>query len=216
MQIMNIKKAAIYGDSISTTGYPCGGYGTLLGEKLGIETVYNHAIGASGLTEGTPNNLVQLLEDPLNLHEDVDLAILWHGTNDWYWGAPVGIPGTADMRNPKTYVGALTEAVTRIRAAAPRARILAMTPLWRVETPDGCREKAEAWNCPNKLGFTLRDYAHALEEMSSILCFPVVDLRRLTNFNGRNTHIYQPDGVHPSDEGHRVIADILAGFLAAL
>ena len=137
MQIMNIKKAAIYGDSISTTGYPCGGYGTLLGEKLGIETVYNHAIGASGLTEGTPNNLVQLLEDPLNLHEDVDLAILWHGTNDWYWGAPVGIPGTADMRNPKTYVGALTEAVTRIRAAAPRARILAMTPLWRVETPDG-------------------------------------------------------------------------------
>ena len=213
---MQIKTTVIYGDSISTSEYPCGGYGIQLQQAMGIKTLHNHAIGASGLTEGTPNNLVQLLENPQNLHDDADLVILWHGTNDWYWGVPVGVPGTEDMQNRKTYVGALTEAVTKIRAAAPQARVLCMTPLCRRETPDGCTETGEAWLNPNKIGVPLRDYCDALEEMSRILCFPVLDLRRLTNFNPQNFHIYQPDGVHPSDAGHRVIADILQGFLKSL
>lgn len=210
---MNIKTAVIYGDSISTSDYGKGGYEPYLRQKLGIETVYNHAIGASALTDGTYCSLIRLLDDSAYLHADADLVILWHGTNDWYWGAPVGIPGSADMEDERTYVGALNHAVRKIRAAAPSALMISMTPLWRFQAPDGCETAAEAWTNPNRAGAVLWDYSDALLEMSRILCFPVVDLRALTGFNEFNYPVYLPDMVHPSDPGYRIISDILCSFL---
>jgi len=212
---MTAKTLVIYGDSISTRNYPNGGYGQCLQQQLGLETVYNHAIGASALTDGTPNNLIRLLDDESKLHADADLVIIWHGTNDWYWGAPVGDIAGGDLENEGTYVGALNHAIRKIRTAAPQAKLICMTPIWRYQAPDGCTAAAEAWSNPNKIGATLRDYCNALQEMSRLLCFPVVDLRTLTNFNEFNQPVYQPDLVHPSDAGHQVIADILCAFIRA-
>lgn len=210
---MKMKTAAIYGDSISTRECGNGCYEIYLKRDLGIETVYNHAIGASALTDGTYCNLIRLLDDEANLHDDVDLVILWHGTNDWYWGARIGVPGTSDMEDESTYVGALNHAVRKIRAAAPGAKLLSMTPLWRREKPDGCETAGEAWNHPNKLGHTLREYCQALQAMGQILDFPVLDIRTLTNFDASTALVCQPDNVHPSAEGYRIIAGYLLEFL---
>lgn len=210
---MKAKTAVIYGDSISTRNYGNGGYEQYIKHELGLDVIHNHAISASALTDGTPNNLIRLLDDESMLHPDADLVVLWHGTNDWYWGAPVGNPMSGDLENESTYVGALNHAVRKIRAAAPQAKILCLTPLWRLQAPDGCETVAEAWINSNKIGATLRDYCHTLQEMSQLLCFPVLDMRSLTNFNEFNHPVYQPDMVHPSDAGYRVIADILCGFI---
>ena len=46
-------------------------------------------LGPAGFQK-TPNSLISLLENQENLPKDADLIIIWHGTNDWYWGAPLG------------------------------------------------------------------------------------------------------------------------------
>ncbi len=210
---IKIKTAVIYGDSISTADFGNGGYGKLIKEKLGIETLYNHAISASAMTDGTPNNLIRLLDDEANLHSDAELVIIWHGTNDWYWGAPIGEYHENGRQDENTFIGALVNSVLRIRKCAPTAKIVYLTPLWRYQNPDRCDKVAEAWTNKNAVGLTLCDYYNAIIDMSRLMCFPVIDMRTWTNFNRSNHSIYQPDLVHPSEEGYKIIADIICGHI---
>ena len=205
-----MKKLVIYGDSISTIECANGGYQSKLMPKIPFDVVCNHAVGASGLATGTPNNLISILEDPSKVHADADLVLLWHGTNDWYWGTPLGEETDID---PSTYYGGLKVAVERIRQAAPQAKIMAFTPLFRLQAPDGCEIEAEAYDNPNKIGLTLAAYRDALIRVGARYSFPVVDLRTLTNFNLYNYPIYMPDKVHPSESGCEVLATIMANHI---
>ena len=49
---------AIYGDSISLDSYPGGGWPSRVAAALQPYAMYNHAIGASGLSATTPNNTI--------------------------------------------------------------------------------------------------------------------------------------------------------------
>lgn len=202
----DINKLVIYGDSISTMNYDCGGYGRFLGEMLDCK-ITNHAISGSGLGKNTPCSMVSVIDNPENLHSDADIIIVWHGTNDWYWGTPVQGDGN------DCYDGGLRYVIEKLRNNSPDADIICMTPIFRLQAPDECDECCEAYDNPNKIGFTLKDYIDTLLEMSGKLCFPVVDLRTLTNFNAYNAYKYLPDNIHPSEEGHKRIANILANFI---
>lgn len=204
-----IKTVAIYGDSISTRDYD-GGYEPLLKSALSLDTVYNHSIGGSGLSLTTPDNLVSLLNAPERLHPDADLIILWHGTNDWYWGAPLGTP---DSDDPATFYGALSFAVDTLRKSAPNAELVMMTPLPRWQVPDRCTECTEAYETKNAAGHTLRDYEQAIFSRSRSLCFPVVDLRTAANIHAYNHPHYLLDGIHPSAAGYEKINRILVNHL---
>ena len=201
---------AVYGDSISLDDYEGGGWPRKIQSLLDFEKVYNHAIGASGLSASTPNNTVRLLDDPKNLHSDADLVIIWHGTNDWYWGAPVG--NAADT-GEDTFAGAMHAAVRKLRQVNPEVKIIWMTPIFRHQPPDQSDSTAEAWESKNKAGFTMKDYDGMIWEQSNRLTFPVIDLRRLTNFSMENKHIYYRDIAHPSEPGFERIADLIARHL---
>ena len=110
---MKVRTAVIYGDSISARQYGAGGYEALIKQELSIDVIHNHAISASGLAEGTPDCLVRLLEDPSRLHPEAELVILWHGTNDWYWGVEAGDP---ESRDSTRFAGALRNCVGKIRS----------------------------------------------------------------------------------------------------
>jgi len=201
---------AVYGDSISTDGYEGGGWPQRIQSLLDFKAVYNHAIGASGLSSTTPNNTVQLLDDPNNLHPDADIVIVWHGTNDWYWGAPLG-NGASEEED--TFAGAIFSAVRKLRLVNPEVKIVWMTPIFRHQPPNKSTSTAEGWESPNSAGFTLKDYDATVWEQSDRLSFPVIDLRRLTNFSVQNKHLYYRDIAHPSDKGFDLIADLIARHL---
>jgi len=203
----------IYGDSISTTSFGGGGYEKLLKDNLNTKKIYNHAISASGMAKPTPGGLVTLLEDEKYLHKDADLAIIWHGTNDWYWGAELGEAGKADEN---TFIGALEISVRKIREYTPQIKIIYLTPLYRCQVAVGCTELGEAYINKNIVGNTLKDYYDAITEASKRLCFPLVDMRTATNFNTCNSSVYMPDDVHPSKEGYEIIADILSNSIKLL
>jgi lysophospholipase L1-like esterase len=117
---------------------------------------------------------------------DAEVISITHGTNCW-----TRIPHSVDMMR------SITEAFVRIvRAGHPGVPIVLASPVVR---PD-----AEA--TPNKLGATLADLRAVMEEVGHALVEAGDD--RLTVLSGGN--LLEPallaDGVHPGDEGHRVLA----------
>ncbi len=91
----------------------------------------------------------------------------------------------------------------------PEATIVFMTPLHR-ETED----VPSAGN-----GQPLSEYVRIIQEVAEYYAIPVLDLYRISGIQPRVPVIkerYCPDGLHPNDAGHRLIASRLAGFLKSL
>ena len=90
-----------------------------------------------------------------------------------------------------------------------------MTPLHR-------RSEGADTNISKDLGIAARpliDYIRAIREVCEYYSLPVLDLYANSGISG-NVPAYCekfiPDGLHPNDAGHRVIADKLRRFLEAL
>ena len=210
---MKVRTAVIYGDSISARQYGAGGYEALIKQELSIDVIHNHAISASGLAEGTPDCLVRLLEDPSKLHPEAELVILWHGTNDWYWGVEAGDP---ESRDSTRFAGALRNCVGKIRSVSPGAVIILLTPLWRYQAPDGDKIPGDAWLLPNRAGTCQKEIYDMVFEMGRRLNIPVLDIRKLSGIGRHNWEQLLPDMVHPSEEGYRIICRFLCDFIRTL
>ena len=103
-----------------------------------------------------------------------------------------------------------------IRDCSPAAKIIIPTPLFRFQNPDGCDVAEEAFENPNKIGYTQKAYYDAIFLMSKYLCFDVVDLRTETGFCRQTAPLYQPDNVHPNAEGCEIVAKILYNHIQLL
>lgn len=200
-----VKKIVIYGDSISTRNHGEGGYEGALGKAFQAETV-NYAAGSSGLSLATPDNAASILSNPQNIPEDADVILMWHGTNDWYWGCPVG---SIQDQSAETFYGAIQTAVGCIRKAAPHAVFVWVTPIFRLEKPDGMTEEGMAYETKNKAGFTMETYYEALVRASMYHGFPVIDMRRLCGIHEGNQKLYLEDRVHPNRAGYEKIERVL-------
>ena len=201
-----IKTAVIYGDSISTKDFGEGGYENQIKEKLGIEMIYNHAISSSGLSSTTPFNMIGLLDNFDNIHPEADLIIIWHGTNDWYWNAPL----VSSESDTSSFSSDLEAVIKKLQENCPKANIVYLTPLFRFQAADKCEKVCDAYSNENFLGYTLKDYYDVIVESSKKLGFTVIDMRTLTNFHYYNTDKYIHDCIHPSKEGYDKIANLLA------
>jgi lysophospholipase L1-like esterase len=119
---------------------------------------------------------------------EADLITVAFGTNCWTM-----VPHTADM------VAAVASAFLRVlRQAHPVVPIIVISPLIR---PD-----AEA--VPNRLGSTLADIRLAVEDAAASDA-----LTRLIPGRDLVAPDLLPDGVHPGDEGHRLLADTIGATL---
>ncbi len=205
----------IYGDSISTTSHGQGGYETLLLKALEVDKIFNKAISGSGLSLDTPNSLAALLTNfpEQNLYPQADRIILWHGTNDWYWGAEIG---SLASRNCRSYLGALHFSLSLIKQASPEARILCPTPIWRYQRAFSASTEGEAWQTKNRRGLRLEDYVKALEEAALVWDFSVFDIRRLCGFDQPGCEKFLEDRIHPNQSGYKILAPALAQAVTQL
>ena len=205
-------KLAIYGDSLSTGTHGEGGYEEKLKESLGLSETCNMAVGSSSLSKGPKGCMADLLEEG-KLPEAADIIIVWHGSNDWYWGVPLGRQGD---REPFTFYGAISYVIDTLRREFPKAMIVWVTPIYRMEKPDGGENAGDAFVTPNKTGRTLLDYAAAIERASLLHGFPVIDMRRLCGIHAHNAVYYLEDGVHPNKNGYVLIHSILESEIRKL
>ena len=177
-----------YGDSI-VEGWiasgPARAWPAIAGRHYGLDVVN---LGYAGSARGEIVSAEQIAA------LDADVISITHGTNCW-----TRIAYSAAM------MSATTEAFVRIvRAGHPGVPIVLASPVVR---PD-----AEA--TANKLGATLADLRTAMEQAGRRLIEAGDDLLTVVAGGDVLDPALLADGVHPGDEGHRVLADVFGAAVA--
>ncbi len=143
---------------------------------------------------------------------DADVIVVFGGTNDFGHGdAPLGSP---EDQTPDSFWGGCNLLFTKLIEKYPTAVIVVMTPLHRTNelNPRGDGNKSA------DVGI-LSTYVDILRKAAEQYSLPVLDLFKASGMQPRietQRIAYIPDGLHPNDAGHEVIAARLAGLLATL
>jgi len=148
------------------------------------------------------------------MDESADAIVVFGGTNDFGHGdAPMG---TMDDRTPWTFYGACHYLMSGLMDRYCGKPVVIMTPLHRLEedSPDGDGGGMRMGNTA-----LLFEYRRALMEVAEYYGFPVLDLFATSGMQPRHPvscRRLMPDGLHPSDEGHAIIARRLGKFMEML
>ena len=146
-----------------------------------------------------------------DMDDDIDVIVVFGGTNDYGHGDAA--MGTMSDRTDDTFYGALHNLYTALINKFPSSTIVIMTPTHRLDENCVYNERGVR-NVSNFEG-----YVNAITDVAAYYGLPVLDLYRTSGMNPENETIrqkYMPDGLHPSDDGHRLIYERLKGFLTSL
>ncbi len=208
-------KVNFLGDSI-TEGHGTSNtkhrYDSVLGELAELSVIRNYGIGGTRIAHNSvpsewPVCDLYFCGRATRMDPDADLVVVFGGTNDYGHGdAPLGSP---DDTTPKTFNGAVNWLMSFLRLAYPKSKIVFMTPL---------RREGDETYC-STAGHFLVDYVDAIVDAGKRHSVPVLDLYRELPVDPNLPEMksaYVPDGLHPNDEGHRLIALALYKFLCEL
>ena len=191
-------------------------YRGVLKEMYGLKEARNYGVGGTRVArQGEITSLVRDRDFILRARDmspDADLIVVFGGTNDFGHGqAPLG---EMDDRTMYTFYGALHVLINNLQGKYPNKPIVFITPLHR-HNEDG----RGAWKPDGVVQHPLVDYVNAVKEVCSFYGTPCLDL-----FNEEELRApghewyprYMPDGLHPNDAGHKIIARKLGEFLENL
>ena len=213
------KKINFLGDSI-TEGHGTSDWGTkpfhqLLRIRCGLAEARNYGKGGTKIAR-LPVVTDHPFDQDFNLrapdmNHDADAVVVFGGTNDFGHGT---IPlGDMDSRDIHTFYGGLHSLCTFLINTYKDKPIIFMTPLHRLnEVLDHNNRIKDG----NKNARPLVEFVRAVREVCEFYGIPVLDLYRDCALYGQNwawCEKYMPDGLHPSDAGHELIANKLQRFL---
>ena len=147
-----------------------------------------------------------------DMDADADIVVVFGGTNDFGHGdAPLG---SMSDRTPDTFYGALHTLYTELLEKFPESPIVVITPLHRLneDNPRGDSNK------PQNVG-TLKTYVEIIREVAEYYSLPLLDLYKESGLQPNvpiTNEKYFVDGLHPNDEGHKILARKIAKFLESL
>jgi lysophospholipase L1-like esterase len=177
-----------YGDSI-TEGWiasgPAFGWTAIAARQYGLDVVN---LGYAGSCRGEIASAEQIAALP------ADVISLAYGTNCW----------TRTPHSRSLFRTGLHAFLEIVRQTHPTTPIVVASPIIR---PD-----AEA--TPNRLGATLADLREEVEDLISVLRDAgAVNLHLVRGLPLLSGH-QLPDGVHPGDDGHHILAEAIGGAVA--
>ena len=209
------------GDSI-TEGVGASGiencFVNVLAREYGLKRANNYGIGGSRIARQTTitqapsdRDFCMRLEE---MDETADGVVVFGGTNDYGHGqAPLG---REEDRTPATFWGACHYLMDGLLTRYPGKPVLILTPLRRLREDDpqgdGTGRKTNAF-------VPLRVYRDILVQAARAHSLPVLDLYFTSGIQPENPVILAsllPDGLHPSDAGHALIARRIGEYLKLL
>ena len=178
-----------YGDSIAEgwiASGPSGAWPAVAARRHGLDVVN---LGYAGSARG---------ELPSAQHIaalDADVISISHGTNCW---SRIPFSTAAFTEQTRAFLAL-------VRLGHPETPIVVTSPILR---PD-------AETTPNALGATLADLRDAMEDLTRELIAAGDARLTLVEGGGLISADDLPDGIHPGDHGHAVLADAFGGAVAA-
>ncbi len=190
---------------------------SLLKDRLELAESRNYGIGGTRfavqeMPSAEPRWDLDFCSRVAEMSPDADVVVVFGGTNDFGHGdAPLG---TQEDRTPETFYGACHTLMRSLIEKYPDAAIVVLTPLHRCneDNPRGDGFKAQEVA-------PLSAYVEIIREVACWYSLPVLDLFAVSGLQPRVPVIqqkYVPDGLHPNDAGHVILADKIAAFLRAL
>ena len=216
--IIKNKKIVVLGDSITegvgTSDPAVYSYPVVLG-KLSGAIIYNYGVSGTRFAKQTINDNPAFQESFIQrmhrIKEEPDVVLVFGGTNDFGHGdAPFG---EDKDRTDDTYVGACHVLFSGLIEKFPKARIVVITPLHRLSENNRVKEVR---NIPTVV---LEEYVKVQRKVAEYYSLPVIDLYKISGLQPAIPAIqkmYMPDGLHPSDEGAKLIAEIIYAQLQSL
>lgn len=216
------KKINFLGDSITeghgTSDWATKPYHQLLKVNAGLAEARNYGIGGTKIAR-----LPVITDNPfdqdfnlraLKMDTDADAIVVFGGTNDFGHGT---IPmGEMSDRDPHTFYGGLHTLCQFLIKTYIDKPIVFMTPLHRLnEMLDYNNRVADNNPCARPLV----DFVRAIKEVCEFYSIPVLDLYGAGGMYAQLwcwCERYMPDGLHPNDAGHILIANKLQKFLESL
>lgn len=214
------KKANFLGDSITqgcgtSSNDKC--FVEILKERLSLSEARNYGKGGTRIARQSeikdPDRDNDFIMRAETMDEDADLIVVFGGTNDYGNGqAPLGC---FEDREMFTFYGGVHTLCVNLIKKYPSSQIVFLTPLHRWN--ENCGEGT--WKPEGVVHHPLCDYVKAIKEVCEYYSIPVLDM---FSSGSMPIHIlewrreYAPDGVHPNDEGHIILASKLEKFLKNL
>ena len=218
---MELKNAKInfLGDSI-TEGVGTSGVGyrycDLIARKYGLAEMRNYGISGTRFAKNTaktdpPSFDLDFCMRAKEMDPDADAVVVFGATNDFGHGdAPIGQP--TDRTND-TFWGACHVLMTELIEMYPGKPIVFLTPLHRLSESNPCGDCK-----PAPVG-TLEEYIRILKTVAEFYSLPVCDLWSAGLLQPKVPIIQErfvPDGLHPNDAGHVILAERVGKFLETL
>lgn len=213
--ILEGKKINFLGDSItfgSGATKECEfGYVPVFARQSGVAVCRNYGIGGTRIArQKTPSQNPVCDKDYCSrvagMDADADIVVVFGGTNDFGHGDAK--MGSFEDRTPDTFYGACHTLMSDLIAKYIGKPIVVLTPLHRI-TED----------VPNMNGYVLSDYVKVLKEVAQYYALPVLDLYAMSGIQPRVPAVKEtlcPDGLHPNNAGHQILADRVENFLRSL
>lgn len=194
------------GDSITEghgTTDPSNAFHQLIMEKYNMKYAYNYGIGGTRIArQVVPSKPSTRWDLCFELRADImdrtaDAVVVFGGTNDYGHGdAPFG---ELDSEDVYTFCGAVNSLITKLKKDFPKAVIVFMTPIHRLNETNP--------SYPD--GKILKDYAKAMRDICKARGINLIDLFEINPIDPADETLV-PDGLHPNDEGHKVLAEVVA------
>ncbi len=144
-----------------------------------------------------------------NMDDDADIVFIFGGTNDYGHGdAPIG---EFSDRTPDTFYGALHCLYQGLLTKYTDSKIVVITPLHRRD------EQVVRYDAYGRQYIhRLKPFVDIIREVAEYYALPVLDLFSISGLQPMVDAINQKyfvDGLHPSDDGYRIIADKIISFI---
>ena len=200
------------GDSITeghgTTGLDKA-FHQIIKEKYNMNHAYNYGVGGTRIARQlVPERVSTKWDLTFELRAEImnrnaDAVVVFGGTNDYGHGdAPFG---ELDSEDIYTFCGAMNSLIKKLKRDFSGKKIIFMTPIHRLSQ-----------NVPSKPDSKiLADYAEAIVTICNNHNVDVIDLFKINPLDPADKELV-PDGLHPGDKGHSVLAEVIAEELLKL
>lgn len=197
------------GDSITEghgTTAPGKVFHQIIKEKYNMKHAYNYGVSGTRIArqimptkESTKWDLnFELRADIMD--RNADAVVVFGGTNDFGHGdAPFGTP---DSEDTYTFCGAVNSLINKLKKDFPNSKIIFMTPIHRLGETQPSNPDAKI----------LEDYVDAIRVICKKRSISVIDLFKINPLDAGDKELVS-DGLHPSDKGHGIMAEVIGKAL---